>query len=248
LTITRPLLAIRGLTLRRDWLFAQLQERPFERLAAEFAALCEDAERLEERAREGLVALVVLLAQRGREPWAAQLRLHAIEQGYAGLGRLLRAYPAPSSLDEDTRPVVTKNASGPTLGERKSLARRPERRCLERLLTDPHPHVIRQLLSNPHLTETDVIALLSLRPGRASTQETLAEFPDWLVRARVRMATIHCPATPSHIAVPLVSLLTRPELREIEDSPSTHVVLRATAQELLERHPPLGPADCLTVQ
>ena len=53
-----------------------------------------------------------------------------------------------------------------TLGERKSLARRPDRAMLDRLLHDPHPDVIRRLLRNPRLTEDDVVRLAARRPGR----------------------------------------------------------------------------------
>jgi hypothetical protein len=235
--------------LRRDWLFAQVQERPFEELAAELSTLCEATERLDPQAKEALVALVVLLAWRGRDPWVERLRLHAIESAKSSLLRLLRVYSLPAYYESDvTRPVVTKSGKELTLGERKSLARRPNRRAFEQLLTDPHPQVIRQLLGNPHLTETDIVTLLALRPGRPSTVETLAEFPNWLVCTRIRLAIIYSPASPSHIAVPLIALLTRPELEEIADSPSIHVVLRGTAQEFLERRPPLGPADSLTLQ
>jgi hypothetical protein len=246
--LIRPILALKSLHLRRDWLHAQIQERPLETVALELAALCEDAERLDERAREAQVPLVMLLAHRGREPWTEALRRLAIEHGYSSLGRLMRVF-SNAAADEDAAPNLARGPqSGPTLGERKFLARRPDRRAFERLLTDPHPQVLRQLLGNPHLTEMDVVSLLTLRPARASTVQTVAEFPDWLVRSKVRMAAIFCPAAPSYISVPLVALLTRPELVELVDSPSVYVGLRATALERLERHPPLRDTEHRTVQ
>jgi hypothetical protein len=247
--LQRSLLALPGLTLRRDWLYAQVKEQKFEEFAEEIAALCDAAERLDPSAKEALVPFVVLLAWRGLEPWVEPLRRYAVETSKPSLLRLLRVYGIPPYYEERS----TQQKTGPRgkeipLGERKSLARRPNRRVLERLLTDPHPQVIRHLLGNPHLTEMDIVALLSVRPGRSATIETLAEFPNWLVCSKIRMAITYHPASPSHITVPLVALATRPELQEIADSPSVHVVLRATAQEFLERHPPLGPADSATLQ
>lgn len=247
--LLRSLLSLPGLTLRRDWLYAQIQARPFEELAREIAALCDASERLDPSAKEALIAVVVLLAWRGRDPWVTRLRAYAVESSKISLNRLLRGYGLPAYYAElGTVPSVHRGNNEIPLGARKSLARRPNRRILERLLTDPHPQVIRQLLGNPQLTETDLVSLLALRPGRPSTIETLAEFPHWLVCVRIRMAILYSPASPSHIAVPLVALATRPELEEVANSPSVHVVLRATAQEFLERHPPLYPAQSVTLQ
>ena len=249
LTLVRCLLAIPGLVLRRDWLQAQLRERPFNDLADEFEALTRDAERLDPEAREALVPLIALLLMQSQSDLSSRLRIHAMATDKTSVLRLLRSYPRPSYFEnEEAHPSAARSGKELSLGERKSLARRPERHRFEQLLADPHPQVIRQLLGNPHLTENDVVFLATLRPGRGSTISTLAEFPNWIVRPRVRMALIFSPATPSSIAVPLVALATRPELQEIADSPSLHVVLRATAQELLERHPPLGPASTLTLQ
>lgn len=215
----------------------------------ELVLLCEAAEELNPLAREAQIALVAMLARRGHDPWTEQLRSYALRTGRYSLMRLLRVYAMPSYLDDEAqKPHATKAASELTLGQRKSLARRPDRRSFEKLLTDPHPQVISQLLSNPHLTEADVVALAAQRPGRSSTIQALAAYPAWLVRSRVRTAVIYNPASPSTITVPLLALAARPELQEIAASPSLHVILRATAEELLTRRPPLGPADTMTLQ
>ena len=175
--LTRPLLALKGLVLRRDWLHAQIQERPLSAIGHDLAALCEDAERLDERAKEAQAAFVMLLAQRGREPWAEGLRRLAEEHGHGSLERLLRVFPIPRNEEEATPNLNRGPNTGPTLGERKFLARRPDRQSFERLLADPHPQVLRQLLGNPHLTEMDIVRLLTLRPARASTVLAVAFVP-----------------------------------------------------------------------
>jgi hypothetical protein len=247
--IVRSILAVPGLVLRRDWLRAQLRERELSDVDRELSALCESAEALVAASREALVAWVAVLVIDGESPRVQDLRRLAHEAGHHSLQRLLRSYSVPSSFSnpkaDEPNPLLGREL---TIGERRSLARRPHRGKLDRLLRDPHPLVLRPLLGNPKLTEDDVVTLAAQRPARASTIRTLAEFPDWIVRARVRMAIVFNPLTPSSIAVPLTALATRPELVQIAESPSLHVVLRAVAQELLERHPPLGPADTPTLQ
>lgn len=238
-----------GLVLRRDWLASQVKERPAQLFAEQLNRLAGDAERLDEEAREALVAVVAFLVVQDPEGLPTILERCAMQHDFGSLLRLLRRYPQEPALDDaEKNERLTRRGNEITLGERKSMARHPNRRNFERLFKDPHPHVIRQLLGNPHLTENDVIALCTSRPRRRVTVVTLAHFPDWLVRPRIRMAIIFGPVTPSQIAVPLVALATRPELQEIADSPSLHVVLRATAQQLLERHPPLGPVASFTLQ
>ena len=58
-----------------------------------------------------------------------------------------------------------------TLGERKSLAKKPDRDLLERLLADPHPDFIRGVLRNPRLTEDDVVRFVARVPSRADGGE-----------------------------------------------------------------------------
>jgi hypothetical protein len=247
--IVRSILAVPGLVLRRDWLRVQIRERELADIAGDLSALCESAEALVAASREALVAWVAVLVIEGESPRVQELRRLAHEASHHGLLRLLRSYSVPSSFGsskaDETNPLLGREL---TIGERRSLARRPHRGKFDRLLRDPHPLVLRPLLGNPKLTEDDVVALAARRPARATTLRTLVEFPDWIVRTRVRMAIVFNPLTPSSIAVPLTALATRPELVEIAESPSLHVVLRAVAQELLERHPPLGPADTQTLQ
>jgi hypothetical protein len=247
--IVRSILAVPGLVLRRDWLRSHLRERPMLQVAGDLNALCESAEALVASSREALVAWVAVLVNDAESAWTQELRRLAHETNLHGLLRLMRTYSIPSAFDslkvDDHNPALGREL---TVGERRSLARKAHRSKFDRLLLDPHPLVLRQLLGNPKLTENDVVSLAAQRPARAATMKTLAGFPDWFVRARIRMAIISNPLTPSSFAVPLTALATRPELVEISNNPGLHVVLRAVALELLERHPPLGPADSSTLQ
>lgn len=130
-----------------------------------------------------------------------------------------------------------------TLGERRSLARRPNRRSFDKLLSDPHPFVIRLLLQNPKLTEDDVVRLAARRPARLEVLREISQSLRWLSRSRVRLTVVLNPGTPPEIAIPLLPVCKRTELREVVKATESSLVLRATALELLERRPPVKGVD-----
>ena len=75
-----------------------------------------------------------------------------------------------------------------TLGERKALARRPTRKVMEKLFSDPHPSVIRTLLENPKVVEADVVRLAARRPGNPEVLAEVVRSPRWAHRLRVRIS------------------------------------------------------------
>jgi hypothetical protein len=125
-----------------------------------------------------------------------------------------------------------------TLGERKSLARRPERRLLDRALRDRHPDVITAVLQNPRLTEADVARMCAAAGTPPAALERVFLSPRWAARGRVRRALATNPATPVEIALALVPLLARAELRELAADARLANAVRARALEILGRLPP----------
>jgi len=247
--LVRSVLAIQELSLRRDWLCSYVGSQPLAGRAIVLNGLCEAAECGEPRAREALVALVVLLARDGQSPWVVELRERATRECLSSIGRLLRHYPLESeTITEDTTVPDYGVGRELTLGERRSLARRPHRAAFDKLLMDPHPLVLEQLLGNPRLTELDVVRIAARRPAHPSTMRQLSTFSGWLVRTRVRLTLIHNPGAPCTLVVPLIALCTRQELREIVQDPTLHPVARSVANELFERRPPLGPVDSAELQ
>ncbi|MCC6215257.1 MAG: hypothetical protein IT376_10330 [Polyangiaceae bacterium] len=243
-TLVRTLLSIPELELRAAWLRARVLESPLERSAAELDALCDANERSEPSAREAALVVAVVLAGDADGTLVAALRRRAESARHLALGRLLRR-GAPAALLEASEERVPDYGVGRelTVGERRSLARLPDRRSFEKLVLDPHPLVVRQLLGNPRLTEGDVLRLAARRPARVEALRVLADFPRWLSRRRVRMALLHNPGCPVGISLPLVAVCTRVELRSLVESTETQLVIRATAHELLERRPPLPAPD-----
>jgi hypothetical protein len=169
--------------------------------------------------------------------------MEAIEQRLFSLERILRKGPPPAvSLPPPNEARVPDYGVGRelTLGERRSLARRPDRRAFDKLLDDPHPMVIRLLLDNPKMTEDDVVRLATRRPARAELIQEIGRSPRWVRRARIRMAILLNPGSPPEVSMVLLGLCTRCELREVIENTLGSMTLRATAVELLERRPPMA--------
>jgi hypothetical protein len=121
-----------------------------------------------------------------------------------------------------------------TLGERKSLARTHDRSLIQRVLRDPHPHVIRILLDNPSLIERDVVRVCALRPNDPEVLRAVYHHRRWVVRYRPRNAIVRNPDTPLDIALLLAPLLRRGELKEAAASSELAAPLRLSCKWILE--------------
>lgn len=118
-----------------------------------------------------------------------------------------------------------------TLGERKSLARSHDRTLIQRVLRDPHPLVIRILLGNPAVTETDVVRLCAMRPVLADVLREVFRSPKWIVRYQVKLALLLNPNTPLDVALQIAPHMTAQDLRRV----SAATDLSADLQEACKR-------------
>jgi hypothetical protein len=244
--LKRVLLSLPDLALRTGWLRDFMASHSEHERATVLNALCEDNERAEPRAREAILAVALLFASLGECELIEQLRAQAEARHLLSLSRLVRRAPHPLVHDRPAHELpVPDYGTGRelTVGERKSLARTPNRRAIDKLLSDPHPLVIRQLLINPRLTENDVVRMVARRPGRLEVFEAIARDSRWLSRPRVRLAVLFNPGSPPVIAMPLLAVCTRSELTEVRNHSESSPVLRSAAHELLERLPPLRESE-----
>jgi hypothetical protein len=229
-------------TLRVAYLKNEVVTRPLALVAEALDLVCAAAEQAEPDARELLVGVVDLLAERERLDLARALREEAAGRSLLSLARLIRrpmssAPPSPLAVPSLRVPDYGMGRTL-SLGERKALARRPTRKSLDKLLADPHPIVIRTLLANPKLIEDDVVRLAARRPGNP---EVLAEIARsaWSHRVRVRMTLVLNPDSPVDLTIPLLALLVRTELREVAGAAFLGPSLRVAAHDLLARRPPV---------
>lgn len=229
-------------TLRAHFVRSQLLESELDEIAPALDEICAHTEQANPAAREVLAAMMPTLNDPTFRPRVEALRSRAQLDSLLALSRLLRkhvdeARPQPAT-DETVLPTST-DGRMLTLGERKALARRPDRFALDRLLRDPDPTVIRNVLANPRITENDIVRMAARRPAYAEVISEIARHPEWASRARVRLAIVQNPFTPPDISVPMVRLLIRPELRRVLEATDVPAIVRAAAVELLERRPPV---------
>jgi hypothetical protein len=120
-----------------------------------------------------------------------------------------------------------------TLGERKSLARRNDRGWIARVIRDPHPQVMRILLQNPRLIESDVLRLCARRPVASDVLREVFQCARWIVRYPIKVALALNPYTPLDIALQLVPLLHEQDIKRLLEaadlSPDLHAACRQVA-------------------
>lgn len=242
--LVRAVLSLGDGGLRAEYVASVVRSWDVAVLATALDEVCERAEQASPDAREALLAVVDALNADGMDEVVQRLREQAAGESLLALERLIRP-PAKSTRPPGATPAsrakVPDDGKGRplTLGERKSLARRPDRETMQRLLADPHPAVIHRLLRNPRVLEDDVVRLAAKRPGRSDVLAEIARSTKWVHRPRVRMALVMNPATPPEMAARIVGLLLRPELELVAGSPAVPAPVRAVCLEHLERRPPV---------
>lgn len=144
-------------------------------------------------------------------------------------------------LDTRIRPRVRRTADQAlivrlpeiALGERINLARRAGAGVLAHLRHDPHPRVISALLDNPRLTE-DILA--PVVHGAATPGPVLAAIAAdrrWSTRPGLQVALARNPGTPQAVALRLLPLLRKPELRTVAQDVRVPEAVRLRARVLL---------------
>lgn len=161
------------------------------------------------------------LFEEPRLPYAQQRAIFEAAEAHGLLAcrdLLLTQHEVADEQAAEPRPLVP-GARPLTLGERKSLARSWDRSVLERLLADPHVDVVRRLLSNPHLTEDDVLRIATARASSAAVLTLVLRSRRWGALPRIRRALVRNPRLPLATALRLVGLLNRREIEEIATDP-----------------------------
>lgn len=131
-----------------------------------------------------------------------------------GLAHALRRDPVTEAAETQRIPDFGRGRTL-SLGERKSIARSNDRNLIARVLRDPHPDVIRILLGNPTLTETDVVRLCARRPASTEVLREVFRSPRWIVRYPIKVAIVLNPYTPLDIALQLAPHLITPDVKRV---------------------------------
>lgn len=228
--------------LRFDWFCGWVERTPRVEAIETLENVLKCAERFETDAVAAVFPLIGWTAGAVDPNLARELQEEATNVCKRLEAFLLHAADCDVRFDRPEQPAsgaAPAPSLGLTLGEKKSLARRPSRQHFDRLLAEPHPAVIEKLLANPRLTEADVLRLVTYRPARVAVQALVARLPRWLLNARVRLALALNPKTPLWQSTPLLVTLRRQELKQVvaaEDIPHS---LREAALRHYDRRPPV---------
>lgn len=191
------------------------------------------------RAKEAALPIALYLARSHKAAPLEELRASADAEHLLSLARVLEPGPEPPEVEVEFR-VPKYSARELSLGERRSMARRPTRLQIEKLVLDPDPGVLAQLLQCSGLREEDALLVAARRPVPSGSLETLVQSNRWMARSRIRHALILNPYSPHGLVLPLVITLTREDIAIVASSMSINPGLRRAATELMARLPPLS--------
>jgi hypothetical protein len=121
-----------------------------------------------------------------------------------------------------------------TLGERRTLASRPDRQLLEKALNDPHPMVIEKLLSNPRLVEQDVIFIATRRPVPAAVLANIALHNRWRTSPAIARALVNNPMISLGTGLSLLYILDSPLTTNLIEDKRITPLLREAMQAFLD--------------
>lgn len=178
-----------------------------------------------DRSASAKLLLDTAMAALGRELWPQehleQMLIWAIREECEAVCAMLQQGKAPNDdNDEEPLPIPNYEATRPlTLGERKSIASKPDRKLLALALRDPHPDVIEKLLKNPKLTEKEVLFIATKRPNSQAILRCVARSEKWRKRPAVARALVYNPHTPSRQALSVLHLLSYQEIVEVATDP-----------------------------
>ncbi len=217
--------SLRDASLRVAYIAHRLRELPPPAVTEIVAVAVTRAQLKEPPHPELFLSISVALASESTERRQELARI-AASRGQLDLLRIMgdgaQDAPDPRHRREDGRPL--------TLGERKSLARRPDRALIGRALADSDPQVVRIVLDNPGVTEDNVVRFCARRDARPSSLRTVFRHPRWVVRYRVRRALVLNPACPLEVSLALVLHLREVDRRLVLTSPQLAEELRSACE------------------
>jgi hypothetical protein len=230
--LARKVVAIADHAMRATYVRHTLLGMPPELVADCFIVAMSSAEARRPAHTELLQAISLALADESCDALRETVCGHLQARGQATLARaLMRHVPGEEDPAAQRVPDFGKGRIV-TLGERKSLARSHDRTLIARVLRDPHPLVIRILLGNPAVTETDVVRLCATRPVLSDVLREVFRSPRWIVRYQVKTALLLNPYTPLDVALQIAPHMTAQDLRRAGAANDLSVDLQEACKRL----------------
>jgi len=166
-------------------------------------------------------------------PACRQIYLAALKFGYTKISRLFTDLPpyrkGLAGYDKEEE-MKMEHIS---LGQRRSMSKRNIKDTIDRLLSDPDPMVIGNILNNPRVTEREVLKIASKRPNSPAILALLSSHRVWSKRYAVIKAIAQNPYTQPRISVALLELMLSQDLKRIADDSTVHPQVSLSAKDLL---------------
>jgi hypothetical protein len=119
-----------------------------------------------------------------------------------------------------------------SLGMKRTLSKSRSKDTLDRLLSDPDPVVISNILNNPRTTERDVMKIASKRPNSPRILKLLAGHGKWSKRYDVIKSIALNPYSPPRLSIAILEILLAQDLKIIMESGSVHPQVRMSAKDI----------------
>lgn len=156
----------------------------------------------------------------------------AQERQEYGVVSILLDLPSDRSGDTPFQPFLDSALKDVPLGMRKSLARKPDFKIIQRMALDQDHRVIEHLLDNPRLTESDVVRIGSTRPTSPRVLEAIYRHQRWIARYSVKKVIVFNPNSSLSMALRLLPFLKLQDLDEIVAGADLDPVLVEEAERL----------------
>ena len=122
-----------------------------------------------------------------------------------------------------------------TLGERVALARVGSREIVQALRRVREEPVFQALLTNPRLTEEDLVPIATDPQTPAPILSSIVRHARWNNRYNLRLAVVRNPTTPPAVALSQLITLSEKDLRDLGRHQSVTSAVRSAAVQVLER-------------
>jgi ubiquinone/menaquinone biosynthesis C-methylase UbiE len=166
----------------------------------------------------------------------SEIYMNAKKMGYDGVVRLLMNPPPRGKKFSKYDFVEGQTTYDITLGAKRSLAKGLDKDVLDRIIYDEDQVVIKNILSNPRITERDVLKITSKRPIKPEILKIIFEAQKWSSRYVIKRSLVLNPFTPTGIALGLVNLMQYKDLKLIVSTGPLHEEVRNSAKDLLKRN------------
>jgi len=147
----------------------------------------------------------------------------------------LKRQEAEEAAEEEKKQSLLKTIQKLSVGEKIHLAMRGGREVRNILLKDTSKEVLRTVMSNPKLTESEVELIAMNRQIPEEILRTVAKNREWMKNYAIVHGLVTNPKTPAGIAANLVVRIRKQDLVKLERNKNVPELVRASAKRILNK-------------